>query len=453
MHTPLEWPYLTKLFRPPKFIISPEGICDTELVASTLLEHGFPRCEHLLSSLRSDPAFTGIPERLEEASIQEAKKISSPLAAAGAGGAGAKSTIIPLISDVWNGSEPINYHAQITLGTPSHPIYVDLDTGSSLLWVQSLLSPADTPPQNQPIYTPHLSRTSKDLAQTTVVTYGDGSSLLAHLYQDTVTLGEVSATSALLGAAPTHLLRRGLLGSKSGGLFGLSLSPRNLVKTLRSQGAIASATISLVGPRNDPKLAREIDRNRTLAPRGQLVLGDLDRSFYTGEIAWCDLAAVAAGDRWIVPLDAVRVNGATILTSQYALIDTGTAYIVTSPAVYSHVKACIPGAEDINHPSSTSTQMFSFPASSLQSIEFVFASRALAMKKQDFSLGGIRDEKTGRMASSIVSIPGDRGLEMFSDMQNLWVIGGIFLDNFVTVFDFEKRKVGFATIAEEEAAT
>ena len=48
------------------------------------------------------------------------------------------------------------------------------------------------------------------------------------------------------------------------------------------------------------------------------------------------------------------------------------------------------------------------------------------------------------MCSSIMRLP-----EWDFD-DKLWIIGGIFLDNVVTVFDYGERKVGFADINEKE---
>jgi hypothetical protein len=55
----------------------------------------------------------------------------------------------------------------------------------------------------------------------------------------------------------------------------------------------------------------------------------------------------------------------------------------------------------------------------------------------------------GRLVSSIISVPPrEDGDDVFEgEMENVWIIGGIFLDNVVTVFDFDLKRVGFADIA------
>lgn len=49
------------------------------------------------------------------------------------------------------------------------------------------------------------------------------------------------------------------------------------------------------------------------------------------------------------------------------------------------------------------------------------------------------------MCSSICTTSGE-----WSFPDNLWVIGGIVLDNIVTIFDFGNRAVGFAGISEAD---
>lgn len=271
-------------------------------------------------------------------------------------------------------------------------------------------------------------------------------------------VGTLRALSQPLGAAATHNISGAFLGGASHGILGLGdFGRKNLVQTLKSQGQLRHAAIALIGPRNDPKLAEVIDRERTLQPRGSLVLGTVERRFYTGEIAWCPVVFQGGREMWLVRLDEIRVNGHTVATGQQALIDTGTAYIVASQPAFRAFKAAIPGAEDIvekdlekRKGKQKQSAMFSFPSASLRSVEFVFGGRSMQLRRQDFGLGQIRVGEAGnRMCASIVQIPGDEGTEVFRGREQMWIVGGIFLDNIVTVFDFEKRRVGFATIATE----
>ena len=121
-----------------------------------------------------------------------------------------------------------------------------------------------------------------------------------------------------------------------------------------------------------------------------------------------------ATNRWVVKLDKILVNGNVAFEDQYAMIDTGTAYIVASAPSSDKIQSYIPGAAPI---SSKKNLMFSFPQPSLKSVEFVFGGRSIKLQPQDFGLGAIKD-KQGRMCSSIVRL-GDAAWP-FQD--NMWII-------------------------------
>lgn len=179
------------------------------------------------------------------------------------------------------------------MGTPPQIFYVDLDTGSSLFWLQSVIDPAEgeeVPAQNT--YYPGKSLSALDLAQTDNAKYGDGDLVTVELYQDVVRTGKLIIEAALIGAAPTHSVKTGFAMSKANGLLGLGFptkpgnaSRRNLVQVLYDKKLIKHASFALVGPRIDPKMAEQIDKRTIMQPRGTFVIGSVDPAFYTGSIA------------------------------------------------------------------------------------------------------------------------------------------------------------------------
>jgi cathepsin D len=279
--------------------------------------------------------------------------------------------------------------------------------------------------------------------------YGDGDTLEFYLLQDRIGIGNLIADLQSLGAVPPDGMKPSFRKSKAEGILGLgypALSTElpeytNLVLTLAKERMLKYASFSLIGPRNDPKLAAEIDKNKITQPRGSFVVGAVEKSFYQGEIAWCK-SLMTERSQWIVKLDQVLINNVVVFENQLALIDTNTAYIVTSHENYRTVKEEIPGSEPI-----LGDRMFKYPPSSLQSISFVFggrdAPRKFRLNRQDFSLG--REDHGGKACSSIVRTQGNWGFG-----ENFWVLGGIFLDNLVTIFDYETKEIGFADIPDEE---
>lgn len=328
---------------------------------------------------------------------------------------------------------------------------LDLDTGSSLLWVQAQLSSSDPSIDDQNQYNPTTSKTAQARDQTQRVNYGDGSHVEASLYSDNVIIEKLLAKNQQLGAVSSANLSSNAIQGKSNGLIGLGFPPDddNLVQNLQQQGVIKYASITLVGPRNDPKKAGEIDAKAIMEPRGYLIVGSVDPKYYTGDIAWCprvsDLDGMAQ-NRWVVKLDSVSLNGKVVFQNQYALIDTGTSYIMTSPTSLDQFRRQITGAKI----TPSKKYMFMYPPSSITSVSFVLGGREIQLHPSDFSLGEIKPDSKGNLwaLSSICTVPGGWP---FPD--NLWILGGIFIDNVVSIFDFGEKKIGFADISENDLAS
>jgi hypothetical protein len=153
-----------------------------------------------------------------------------------------KSTVIPLISQVWNGVEPQNcvscfrhtclplerpfsqnLQAQFHIGTGTVPFLLHIDTGSSLMWFKAQLSSSEVALEDQSIYMPSVSSTYKEpRADRERPINGDNTSIDASLCSDTVTIGAISIPEQLLGAVDTANLPAIMKGSTPSGLIGLS---------------------------------------------------------------------------------------------------------------------------------------------------------------------------------------------------------------------------------------
>ena len=332
------------------------------------------------------------------------------------------------------------------VGTPPQTFYVDLDTGSSLFWLQSVLTPQeDSDIVGQSSYHPDDSLSARDLLLEDKAKYGDGDLVDVALYEDRVNVGKMSINSALIGAAATSRVKMDFAMSKANGILGLgfptkpeNLHRKNLCQMLYEQGMVRHPSFALIGPRVDPKLAEKIDKEVIMQPRGTFVIGSVDPAYYTGSIAWCP--QIVSTNRWIVKLDKIVINGQVAFEDQLALIDTGTAYIVASPSNFDKAQKFIEGASPLP---SKQNFMFTYPADNLKKVGFVFGGREIRLQQQDFGLGGLKSQN-GKMCSSIVR------LAEWDFPEHLWVIGGIFLDNVVTIFDYGERKIGFADISEKD---
>ena len=85
----------------------------------------------------------------------------------------------------------LEYVVPVTIGTPGVTLNLDLDTGSSDLWVWSSELAHASRYTGHNIYNPSKSSSAKKASGSWNISYGDGSSASGNVYSETVTVGDV----------------------------------------------------------------------------------------------------------------------------------------------------------------------------------------------------------------------------------------------------------------------
>lgn len=141
----------------------------------TYLKYGVPVPDYLLKAVIETDKLNGV--------VEEAKRDTGSAPA------------VPI--DVID----IAYVTPVTIGTPPQTLNLDLDTGSSDLWVFSSHTPASQV-RGQEIYSPGKSSTSKLLSDHTwSIRYGDGSASRGNVYTDNFTVGGLTVESQAVQCA------------------------------------------------------------------------------------------------------------------------------------------------------------------------------------------------------------------------------------------------------------
>lgn len=138
----------------------------------------------------------------------------------------------------------VEYLTPVEIGNPAQTLMLDIDTGSSDLWVYSSETPSDDV-SGQTVYDPDESTTSVKLSgQSWSISYGDGSSSKGDVYYDNVTVGGLSVYPMAVEAA-TEVSSEFTSDTSIDGLLGLAFSSLNTVSPTQQKTFFESAKDSL----------------------------------------------------------------------------------------------------------------------------------------------------------------------------------------------------------------
>ncbi|BFZ65371.1 hypothetical protein YB2330_006537 [Saitoella coloradoensis] len=170
------------------------------------------------------------------------------------------------------------YLINITVGTPPQEIAVQLDTGSSDLWVNSVTVLADCPTGDCFVggtYDPNNSSTYEDLGQPFYIKYIDNTYGNGTYGSETVTVGGVTLTNVTFGVAIQANTSEGLMGvglpSNEAGAVDNFYYP-TILSELYDQGFIESHFFSLY-------------LNDREAGTGEILFGGIDTDKYEGNLS------------------------------------------------------------------------------------------------------------------------------------------------------------------------
>jgi hypothetical protein len=196
-----------------------------------------------------------------------------------------KSSIAPIpVSDLQN----LEYYGVVSIGTPPQSLEVQFDTGSSNLWVTSSVCGAACAPL--PEYNSSLSSTYVQNGTSFSIQYGSGQ-VAGFLSQDAVGLGGIVVPNQLFAeASDVSGMGPDFLQGPTTGILGMAFNQISVdgVPTVFSnmvqEGLVPSAVFSFYLSATDGSV-------------GELILGGIDQSHYTGEINY---VPVLSDTYWVV---------------------------------------------------------------------------------------------------------------------------------------------------------
>jgi len=330
--------------------------------------------------------------------------------------------------------EDAQYYGPITLGTPPQPFQVVFDTGSSNLWVPSANCPkSDIACQTHNQYNQSASSTYSPNNEPLKIEYGSGS-MQGYLSADNLGFGSFVVLNQTFGQATAE---PGIAfdAAKFDGILGLAfvtISADHVTPVwynIVSQNLVSQNLFSVW-------MSFEEDNNG-----GELLLGGIDSTKYTGPITYVPLTSETY---WEFHVDDFELEGSSLGwcdSKGYckAICDTGTSLIAGPTAQINALNKQL-GA----HVLFDGEAVFSScdVIQTLPNIYVIINGQNFTLTPEDYVL-----ETVSNGVSSCIS--GFMGIDIPPPNGPLYILGDVFIRAYYTIFDFGGQQVGFAVNSEQ----
>lgn len=323
----------------------------------------------------------------------------------------------------------VAYYAQMNLGNPPQPVYVQLDTGSFELWVNpdcTAVRPSDRNfCEATGVYNPSTSTTARTLQRGNSLQYGIGTANISYVVDDLSFAGSPKLTQVQFGVATeTTDQFAGILGLGHGQNY--STPYPNVMDQLATQGAIRTKAFSLaLGSKTEEK--------------GTLVLGGIDTAKFSGSLAAMPvIAADASPDgvaRYWVSLQSIAITPPSGRSIQFqgsampVFLDSG-ATLTLLPRQLSDAIATSFGSPGLD-----SREFYPVDCSLVNTqgtVDFQFAGTTIKVPYSEMIREVARTDGTKSCMLGIVPSP------------NFVLLGDTFLRSAYAVFDMEADMVYMA---------
>ncbi|OAR00711.1 hypothetical protein LLEC1_00242 [Akanthomyces lecanii] len=226
------------------------------------------------------------------------------------------------------------YVLPLSLGTPPQILPINLDTGSSDLWVFSSETSKEGV-QGQTLYYPEKSNTSRLLpGQRWNIKYGDGSGAYGNVYTDRAAIGPVGYDKQAVQLAEDV---SSAISSDNffSGIMGMASSSANTVRPYQQLTFLDNIKDSLAEPLFTANLQRGMPGNYNF--------GYINESEYIGDIAFANIDLNSPF--WKVSLSGYQLGGDSYKNDSFnGIVDTGTSLMLVPQSIVDEYYSKLPGS-------------------------------------------------------------------------------------------------------------
>ncbi|KAI8579065.1 hypothetical protein K450DRAFT_243689 [Umbelopsis ramanniana AG] len=341
-----------------------------------------------------------------------------------------------------------SYYMPISLGTPMQNFSVVVDTGSSVLWVpdQTCGNVCVRAPDS---FKSEKSSTFKQDKSTNLQAYYGSGSAHGIMGVDTLSLngGAFKIQKQEFGLATTQSQ---VTNNGVDGIFGFGPDPLSIYSNTR-RSTIKSLLTNLIeqnkgysyvfGVKFEP-----VPSGYYSSMNGKMAIGGLpDPKWYQGDIQWIPrIKTSRAAEFWGVGVDSINVNDKPVIKRLSAIVDTGTTLIIVSNEIADAVYGSIPDAKI-----DPSSDLWSIPCSAvgtLPNISFVMDGKNFNLTPSQYILPKYLNTYWGaRNPDLCLSFIYSTDMS-YSGYDIL--LGQKFLENYVSIYDGDKDRIGLALNAQ-----
>lgn len=302
------------------------------------------------------------------------------------------------------------YYGEIFLGSPAQRFTVLFDTGSSDLWVPSSNCRSCGSHRR---YNGRLSHSHLATSRSFSISYGDGSGASGYVAFDTLNINGLQIPRQAFAEVTQE---KDMDSDVEDGLFGMGYTAiSNIGYPTPIDNAFSQGRIS------EKIFAFYLNRKIRDSFGGELIIGGLDHSHYTGPITF---VPVSSQGYWQFRFDGVSVGGISVCNGCQAIADTGTSLVIGPTNDIARINRALGGTDN-------GDGSFSLNCNNLNSHQDVFihiGGRAFVLKPSDYVIRDDNDCYSGFMGGS----------------DNLWILGDVFIGPYYSIFDGINNRVGFA---------
>ncbi|KAF4971017.1 hypothetical protein FZEAL_9939 [Fusarium zealandicum] len=305
-----------------------------------------------------------------------------------------------------------SYFVEVKIGSEKKPIYMLIDTGAGSSWVMG----SDCSSEACEMHNTFGSDDSESLDSTDKpfnIAYGSGK-VEGTLAKDTFNVAGMSLEYQF-GLATTTSDQ--FVQFAFDGILGLAMNEganANFLNAVKESNVLDKNMFCIA-----------LNRASDGTNEGEISFGSPNPEKYTGKISY---TSVGKEDDWAIEMDDMGYNGKKAgVGGIRSFIDTGTSFMFGPKENVKKLHSVIPGAE------SSDETTYKVPCDSNGNLTVTFSGVDYVISSRDW-----------------VSPPNDDGectsnVYGYEVVKGAWLLGDTFIKNVYTVFDADKRQIGFAT--------